>query len=183
MDDTGEPYFLTTPRLGFRAWVHEDLELAVALWGDPRVTRLIDARGTLSREQVRERLEHEIALQARHGVQYWPIFLRADDRHAGCCGLHPRDRDAGVYELGCHVRARLWKQGIATEASRAMIVHAFETLGATALFAGHNPANDASRRLLGKLGFRYTHEELYPPTGLRHPSYSLERSVWENASG
>ena len=26
---------------------------------------------------------------------------------------------------------------------------------------------------LRKLGFRYTHDELYPPTGLRHPSYLL----------
>ncbi len=28
----------------------------------------------------------------------------------------------------------------------------------------------------GPLGFRYTHDELYPPTGLLHPSYLLKRS-------
>jgi hypothetical protein len=43
-----------------------------------------------------------------------------------------------------------------------------------ALFAGHNPANQASRELLARLGFRYTHDELYPPTGLMHPSYRLD---------
>jgi RimJ/RimL family protein N-acetyltransferase len=43
------------------------------------------------------------------------------------------------------------------------------------VFAGHNPANTASRGLLARLGFRYTHDELYAPTGLRHPSYLLER--------
>jgi len=34
------------------------------------------------------------------------------------------------------------------------------------------------RRVLGraeKLGFRFTHEELYPPTGLMHPGYALSR--------
>jgi hypothetical protein len=29
------PYFLHTPRLGFRTWTDADLALAVALWGDP----------------------------------------------------------------------------------------------------------------------------------------------------
>jgi len=43
------------------------------------------------------------------------------------------------------------------------------------LFAGHHPENHASRRILSKLGFRLTHEEFYPPTGLLHPSYLLPR--------
>ena len=66
-----------------------------------------------------------------------------------------------------------WGRGLATEGARAVMAHAFDELQTTALFAGHNPANDVSRRLLGKLGFRLTHEELYEPTGLQHPSYLL----------
>jgi RimJ/RimL family protein N-acetyltransferase len=54
-----------------------------------------------------------------------------------------------------------------------VIEYAFNILGVKALFAGHSPANEASRRLLEKLGFRYTHDEYYPPTGLNHPSYLL----------
>jgi RimJ/RimL family protein N-acetyltransferase len=46
-------------------------------------------------------------------------------------------------------------------------------LAASALFAGHHPANRSSRDLLLKLGFRYTHDEYYAPTGLQHPSYLL----------
>jgi len=53
------------------------------------------------------------------------------------------------------------------------MAHAFGELKVAALFAGHNPANAVSRHLLGKLGFRFTHEELYEPTGLQHPSYLL----------
>jgi RimJ/RimL family protein N-acetyltransferase len=56
-----------------------------------------------------------------------------------------------------------------------VISYAFETIGAKALFAGHHPENAASRRVLAKLGFRHTHDELYAPTGLLHPSYLLER--------
>lgn len=51
---------------------------------------------------------------------------------------------------------------------------AFEELGAEALFAGHSPDNNASRHLFLKLGFTYTHDERYPPSGRMHPSYLLK---------
>ena len=51
--------------------------------------------------------------------------------------------------------------------------HAFGSLRVKGLFAGHHPANEASQRVLAKLGFRYTHDEFYQPTGLEHPSYFL----------
>jgi ribosomal-protein-alanine N-acetyltransferase len=54
-----------------------------------------------------------------------------------------------------------------------VIAFAFETLGLKALFAGHHPENAASERLLRKLGFRFTHQEIYPPTGLLEPAYLL----------
>ena len=53
--------------------------------------------------------------------------------------------------------------------------YAFDRLVATELSAGHHPANVASRSVLEKLGFRYTHDQLYPPTGLQHPTYRLTR--------
>ena len=47
------------------------------------------------------------------------------------------------------------------------------TLNAKGLFAGHNPKNVASRKiLLEKLGFAYVGDVFYPPTGMNHPSYS-----------
>ena len=167
-------YFLRSERLGFRSWGAEDLDLAMGLWGDPLVTRLIDSRGQLSSEAVAERLEKEIATFTQFGVQYWPIFLLATHEHVGCCGLRPYDLPAEVYEFGVHIRSRHWGIGYAYESSRAVIDYAFGTLGVRSLFAGHNPKNDASRQLLVKLGFRHTHDEFYPPTGLLHPSYTLE---------
>ena len=170
----GEPYFLRTRRLGFREWRESDLELALGLWGDPEVTHLIG--GPFPAEQVRERLARERA----GPMQYWPIFLLATGEHIGCCGLRPKQE--GVPELGFHIRRAHWGHGYAKEAARAVIRHAFDHLGARALFAGHNPANAPSRALLGKLGFDYTHDERYAPTGLMHPSYLLRRQVLRDAA-
>jgi RimJ/RimL family protein N-acetyltransferase len=173
-------YFLRSERLGFRTWSDGDLELALGLWGDPEVTRLIG--GPFSEEQVRERLSREIETQRSHKVQYWPVFLLATGEHVGCSGLRPYRPEEEILEIGFHLRRAHWGHGYAPEAARAVIVHAFTTLGASALFAGHNPANDASRRLLEKLGFRYTHDETYPPTGLNHPSYLLTRAPCAGAA-
>jgi RimJ/RimL family protein N-acetyltransferase len=114
-------------------------------------------------------------MMSEHGIQYWPMFLLATGDHVGCCGLHPKDLPERVYELGFHLRPKFWGGGFATEAARGVIHHAFDVLGAAALFAGHNPKNDASRLVLAKLGFVHTHDEFFAPTGLEHPSYVLAR--------
>ena len=166
-------FFLTTPRIGFRLWKEEDLCLAIGLWGDFKVTQLFDARGKLSQAQVNERLLQEISTQKIHGIQYWPIFYLKSGRHLGCCGLRPYSESKNVLEIGFHIRYRHWRQGYAFEAACAVIRYAFDTLMVSGLFAGHNPENEGSRQLLTKLGFKYTHDEFYEPTGLNHPSYLM----------
>src|SRR5438046_1488053 len=117
--ETADPKPLPeSPRLLFRTWRIDDLDLATTLWGDPRVTALIDARGALDRPQVEARLRNEIDLEARYGVQYWPMFLRETGELAGCAGLRPRDASLRIYELGFHLCARFWGSGLATESAR-----------------------------------------------------------------
>jgi [ribosomal protein S5]-alanine N-acetyltransferase len=169
-------YFLRSARLGFRCWSLDDLPLAAALWGDPEVTRFIG--GPLSAAAVEKRFRSEIESMSAYGLQYWPVFLLDGGAHAGCAGLRPHRLADRIYELGFHLRPPYWGQGLATEAGAAVVTFGFESLGAEALFAGHHPANATSRRVLEKLGFRFTHEELYPPTGLKHPSYLLTRSEY-----
>jgi [ribosomal protein S5]-alanine N-acetyltransferase len=166
-------YFLTTPRLGFRAWTKSDIQLALHLWGDAKTTQFIG--GPFSDEQILRRLDAEIRNQEKHGVQYWPLFLFADGAHIGCAGLRPYKVDDGVFELGVHLLPEYWGRGFAEEACRAVIEFAFTNANAKALFAGHHPDHASSRRLLSKLGFRFTHEETYAPTGRMHPSYRLDR--------
>lgn len=103
-----------------------------------------------------------------------PNPVLVDEEFAGCCGLRPYKTEELIYELGFHLRPRYWGKGLASEAGQAVISHAFDALGARGLFAGHHPENEASRRVLEKLNFRFTHRELYAPTGEFHSSYILE---------
>ena len=170
----GSPgYFLTTKRLGFRCWTARDESLAIDLWCNPQVTVLIG--GPWTREVVLERLAREIELQNQYRMQYWPVFLLAYGRHAGCAGLRPYESSQAIFEMGVHLFPEFWGQGIAREASEVIIPYAFGPLGATAIVAGHHPQNAASGRLLVKLGFTYQGDRLYIPTGLMHPMYLLRK--------
>jgi hypothetical protein len=114
MHETAD-HFLRTPRLGFRCWTEDDLLLALALWGDPAVTKFVG--GPFSKSEVRAKLGRELESMKTHKVQYWPMFLLSSDDHVGCGGLRPYKLDQRIYELGIHLRPAFW--GKASPKSRA----------------------------------------------------------------
>ena len=168
-------FFLKTIRLGFSVWSKKDLLEASELWGNQEVTKFIVADGKMSKEQIYEKLKKEIETYNIANVQYWPIYFIETNENVGCCGLRPYDSKNNIFEMGIHLKEKYWGKGIAQEACSAVIEYAFNTLGVNGLFAGHNPKNIASAQLLKKLGFTYTHDEFYPPTGLQHPSYLMTK--------
>ncbi len=169
-------YFLHTHRISFGIWTKDDTKLAYTLWKDPEVTKYISASGTFSDEDIINRLNTETGNYEKYGIQYFPIFRRDNGEFIGCCGLRPYKDNSRILEIGFHLRKDFWTKGYATEAAKAMIKYAFDELDVNKLFAGHNPKNTSSAKVLAKLGFIYTHDEFYPPTGLMHPSYTLENN-------
>ncbi len=75
----------------------------------------------------------------------------------------------GEFELGYWVARPWWGRGIATEAGRALIANARDSLRLKRLVAGHFTDNPASGRVLQKLGFR--------PTGVVRGRYSAGRDA------
>ncbi len=164
-------FFMKTERIGFSIWEQEDIDLAKSLWNDPQVTRFLCASGVFTEQDILQRLDREIDNQAQYSIQYWPIFLLEDGDLIGCCGLRCYDMEKKIYEIGFHLRPKYWGHGLGSEAAKAVINYAFSQLGASDLFAGHNPNNLNSRKILERLGFHYIGDEFYEPTGLYHPSY------------
>lgn len=169
-------YFLKTARLGFRCWSHSDLPLASALWSDPRVSEFIG--GPFAPDAIRSRLDREIMQMHECGMQMWPIFLLDGNTHVGCAGLRPYKTEPSIPELGYHLHPAYWGRGFAQEAAKGVISYAFTVLNASALFAGHHPENLESCRVLLKIGFSYTGEAFYQPSGMVEPTYLLPRAAW-----
>lgn len=160
-----------TARVEFRVWRASDAGLAARVWGDPRVMRYIG--GPYSQQEIEERVAREVANEAALGVQYWPVFV--DGTFAGCCGLKPNEAGHPLYETGFQFLPDFWGAGYAAEAARAVIAYAFDVVGAATLFAGRHPENDASHKLLTRLGFTRIGTHFFARTGLDHPWYRLDR--------
>ena len=164
-------YFMKTLRIGFSRWKSEDLQLAVRLWGNEKVSQYITSTGKFTEKEIEDRLKLEIKNQDEYKIQYWSIFLLETDEFIGCCGLRPYSSENKIFEIGFHLLPEFWKMRYGSEAANGVINYAIDTLKADSLFAGHNPKNSNSAKLLLHLGFTYTHDEFYKPTGLNHPSY------------
>lgn len=64
-------------------------------------------------------------------------------------------------ELGYRLMKKYWGKGFATEGAEKMIQFAFEKLNLEKLVAVTMPENDASQKVLNKLGFRFMNEDTY----------------------
>jgi len=82
------------------------------------------------------------------------IRLRSDGRLCGGIGLHPDDQHSRA-ELGYWIGVPFWGNGYATEAAQAVVRYGFEELKLNRIYAAHFSGNDASGRVLQKLGMQY----------------------------
>jgi RimJ/RimL family protein N-acetyltransferase len=71
------------------------------------------------------------------------------------CGLHDIDWQCHQCDTGYWVRKSAQGQGIATEATNAMVRYAFGALGMRRIGLTHSGGNEASRRIAERLGFSF----------------------------
>ena len=158
---------LETARLRLRPLSATDVDALVDLDSDPEVRRYVDLPVAPSRAEVHAALPR---LLLRFGPTGEPAFRAAVEKESGrFCGwfhLRPLDRDPTTLDLGFRLRRECWGRGLATEGARALVDRAFRTIGADRIVAHALEANDASRRVLEKVGLseerRYLHRDRLP---------------------
>lgn len=91
---------------------------------------------------------------ARHGFGFWGVRERDREDLIGFCGLRHVEPTEDV-EILYGIEPTLWSRGYATEAARALLAWAFRETGLPRIFAGADPPNRASFRVLQKLGMRF----------------------------
>ncbi|MCS7072435.1 MAG: GNAT family N-acetyltransferase [Anaerolinea sp.] len=143
---------LNTPRLYLREIVSADADDVFDLRSDEQTQRL-----NLEPMQYHSEAHYLIewmhsSFQRRTTLQ-WGITLHGDDRVIGICGLHDIRQDLRRSEVGYDLHRDYWRQGIMTEAMRAVIAFAFEQIDLNRLYAQTRADNLASIRLLEKLHF------------------------------
>jgi ribosomal-protein-alanine N-acetyltransferase len=144
---------LATERLRLRAPAPRDAPALLAILGDPEVTRYhnVPTLATPADAQtLLERLEQRYA--ARETIR-WAIELVERNEMIGTVGLLRFDFEQRRAEVGYEIARRWWGRGLAPEAAGAVVRYGFSVLGLHRIEAGVLPGNDASVRVLQKLGF------------------------------
>jgi ribosomal-protein-alanine N-acetyltransferase len=150
---------LETPRLILREFRPDDAGFVLAYQSDPRYLRYYPGE-TRTREDAEAFVDMFLRWQAetpRRRFQLAIVTKRPDgmeDELIGNCGvrvLWPADREG---EFGCEIAPSHWGNGYSTEAGRAMLRFAFGELGLHRVRAECIAENEASARMLERLGMR-----------------------------
>ena len=124
----------------------------------------------------------ETTRRRQAGVEF--VFaIIAGGRPIGCCGFKGVGGEPRSAELGYWLGQPFWDRGYATAAGRQVLAFGFGPLGLARVTADCLLTNRASRRVLEKLGFRFTHEGPPRPDQRQEPGdvlafFELPREAW-----
>lgn len=144
---------LRTRRTLLRQWQDSDLEDWAAMNADPEVRRHFPA--LLTRDEALGEAARMRAVLARRGWGAWALEVPGVWPFAGFVGLMVPAWEAHftpAVEIGWRLPRRAWGQGWASEAAAAAAAFAFEALQLDELVAITLPANEASRRVMTRIG-------------------------------
>ena len=144
---------LVSARLCLRPYRGTDVDAVFALYSDPAVMRYWSFPPWTAVPEAEAYLARAAAHAASGSALPWAIADRADDRLIGTATLHSLRLDQGRAEIGYALASERQGRGLASEALRLALDHAFGALGLRRVEADVDPRNTASCRLLEALGF------------------------------
>jgi ribosomal-protein-alanine N-acetyltransferase len=161
---------IETERLRLRPLTDDDLDpLHRELYSDPEVTW---DGSTFTRDEAREGLDAKRRHLEEHGFGMLAVTDKRTGEFLGWGGLQHMEGGPDI-ELGYYLARKAWGRGYATELSRAWLEFGFSRLGLRRVVAVVRPGNEASRRVLAKVGFTFV-------AGERH--YGEDVELWEARS-
>ena len=170
---------LETPRLRLRPLAASDEADLIALDSDPEVMRYVGSpAGVKSPAETRARARLRIRETQRGDYEplgFWRIEGRRDRPFHGV-GALIRMPDGDEVEVAYRLARSAWGQGIATEAVGVLVAHALGPLALPRVVAVTYPANQASQRVLDKLGFERRGIREYK--GVQATYHVLTASAW-----
>ena len=156
MTDDLKPWFpIRTERLLLRAFTQGDFDDVHAYAADPLVARFMDW-GPNARAETETFMDLKLAEQQR-----WPrdevtlaVEHLADRCVIGSIRLAVSDRENLTGDFGYSLNSAYWRQGLATEAARAILAAGFGVLGLHRIWAECDTENLGSWGVMRKLGMR-----------------------------
>ncbi len=146
---------IETKRLVLRRLSPDDAEFIVELLNQPSFLRYIgDKEVRNNTDAVRYIQNGPVASYEQLGFGLYLVELKDTGVPIGMCGLLKRDSLPDV-DVGFAFLPSYWSQGYAFESAAAVMTYGRQVLGLRRIVAITSIDNDASIRLLEKLGLRF----------------------------
>ena len=145
---------LETERLFLRGFNEGDAEFILALLNEPSFLRFIGDKKVRSVQDAEKYiLNGPVASYERHGFGLCLVELKDTHTPIGMCGLLKRE-ELPDPDIGFAFMPDFWNKGFAYEAAAAVMKDARERLNLKRILAITNQDNEASIKLLQKLGLQ-----------------------------
>ena len=144
---------LDTARLRMRPPRLDDAQAMYGIMSGEDVLRYFPIGAELTVQRVEKRIQGQLDHWAERGYGIWMLETRDDGALVGNCGLQILPK-AGVPEIDFLLGRTAWGKGFATEAAAEAIRWGFETHDFTVIAGIVHVDNEASKRVLRKLGMK-----------------------------
>ncbi len=132
-----------------------DAAFILELLNDPSFIRFIGDKGVRTVDDARNYiLNGPVASYERFGFGLYAVELKDDHGAIGICGVLKRDTLPHA-DIGFAFLPAYWNRGYAYESAAAVMKYAREVLLLKQILAITTPDNEASAKLLGKIGLRF----------------------------
>ena len=146
---------LETERLILRHFNPNDAPFILALLNEPSFLRYIGDKKVRTLDDARQYIANgPVATYKLHGFGLYQVELKDTHTPVGMCGLLKRE-ELPHPDIGFAFLPDFWNKGFAYEAAAAVLTDARERLQLDRILAIVNPDNEASIKLLEKLGFNF----------------------------
>ncbi len=151
---------VSTNRLLLRQFREEDLGAYAKIMGDHMVGKWLPKGDGYTREETKRSLKSILEHWDKYDFGIWAVVNKKKDVLLGRCGLNWIAETSEV-EVDFVLAKNHWGRGYATEAAKAALTYGFEVLKLDRIIALAKPENTSSRRVIEKIGMRYTKNAEY----------------------
>ena len=146
---------LETERLALRRLSPGDAEFILDLLNQPSFLRYIGDKGVRNTEEAINYIQTgPVASYEQHGFGLYLVQLKETGASIGICGLLKRDTLPDV-DIGFAFLPAYWSRGYALESAEAVMKYGRERFGLQRIVAITSLNNEASIKLLEKLGMKF----------------------------
>ena len=148
-----KPFTLETERLLIRPFRRDDAAEVLAFSSHPEVVKSTGDTMRTTLEEVYDIIDNTwLKEYTRYGYARYAVIHKEDQKVIGFNGLKYLP-EIVFPEFGYRFLPEYWGQGIATESSRAVLNYAFQEFPVNKILGFTLPNNQASMKVLEKLGF------------------------------